>query len=71
MSDLTHEEMMEIAKQREAANQGMNFTKRQIALLTAAINVFYVEVSETASQEFKEELMDLVEMFDNVYKEAE
>ena len=49
----------------------MNFTKRQIALLTTAISLFYSEVSETAPQEFKEEIMDLVEMFDNAYKEAE
>ena len=49
----------------------MNFTKRQIALLTTALCLFYDEVSKTAPQEFKEEVMDLVEMFENAYKEAE
>ena len=49
----------------------MNFTKRQIVLLTTAISLFYAEVSETSSPEFKEEVMDLVEMFENAYKEAE
>ncbi len=49
----------------------MNFTKRQIARLTTALCLFYAEVSETAPQEFKEEVMDLVEMFENAYKEAE
>ena len=49
----------------------MNFTKRQIALLTTAISLLYAEVSETAPQDFKEEVMDLVEIFDNAYKEAE
>jgi hypothetical protein len=49
----------------------MNFTKRQIALLTAALCLFYDDVSKTAPPEFKEEVMDLVEMFENAYKEAE
>ena len=49
----------------------MNFTKRQLVLLTTALTLFYDEVSKTAPPEFKEEVMDLVEMFENAYKEAE
>lgn len=49
----------------------MNFTKRQIALLTTALCLFYDEVSKTAPPEFKEEVMDLVEMFESAYEESE
>ena len=67
MSDLTHEEMLEIAKQREEANQGMNFTKRQLVLLTTALTLFYDEVSKTSTPEFKAEVMEIAEMVQDAY----
>lgn len=71
MSDLTHEEMMEIAKQREEANQGMNFTKRQLVLLTTALTLFYDEISKTAPSKMKTEVMEIAQMVQDAYEELE
>ena len=62
VKEMTHEEMLEIAAQRELANQGINFTKRQLVLLTTALTLFYDEVSKTSTPEFKSEVMEIAEM---------
>ena len=62
IKEMTHEEMLEIAAQRELANQGINFTKRQLVLLTTALTLFYDEVSKTSTPEFKSEVMEIAEM---------
>ncbi len=36
----------------------MNFTKRQLVLLTTAITVFYDEVAKTSTSEMKHEIME-------------
>ena len=48
----------------------MNFTKRQIALLTIALTLFYDEVSKTSTPEFKAEVMELAQMVQDAYEEA-
>ena len=49
----------------------MNFTKRQLVLLTTALTLFYDEIAKTAKPEFKAEVMELAEMVQNAYEEAE
>ena len=49
----------------------MTFTKRQLVLLTTALTLFYDEVSKTAKPEFKEEVMEIAQMVQNAYEEAE
>jgi len=71
MTDLTHEEMLEIAKQREEANQGINFTKRQLVLLTTALTLFYDEIAKTAPAEMKTEVMELTQIVQDAYEQPE
>ena len=40
----------------------MNFTYRQLILLTTALTVFYDEVAKTSTPEMKQELMELGEI---------
>ncbi len=40
----------------------MNFTRRQLALLTTALALFYDEVSKTSTLEFKTEVLEIAEM---------
>ena len=68
VKEMTHEEMLEIAAQREKSNQGMKFTKRQLVLLTTALTLFYDEVSKTSTPEFKAEVMEIAEMVRDAYK---
>ena len=49
----------------------MNFTKRQLVLLTTALTLFYDEVSKTASPEFKAEVMEIAQMVQDAYEQAE
>ena len=49
----------------------MNFTKRQLVLLTAALTLFYDEIAKTAKPEFKVEVMEIAEMVQGAYEEAE
>ena len=49
----------------------MNFTKRQLVLLTTALTVFYDEIAKTAPAEMKTEVMEIAEMVQNAYEEAE
>ena len=49
----------------------MNFTKRQLVLLTTALTVFYDEIAKTAPAEMKTEVMEIAEMVQDAYKEAE
>ena len=37
----------------------MNFTKRQLVLLTVATTLFYDEVAKTSTPEMKQEIMEL------------
>jgi hypothetical protein len=49
----------------------MNFTKRQLVLLTTAITVFYDEVAKTSTSEMKHEIMEIGQMIQDAYEEAE
>jgi len=49
----------------------MDFTKRQLILLTTALTLFYDEVSKTAKPEFKAEVMELAQMVQDAYENAE
>jgi hypothetical protein len=49
----------------------MNFTKRQLVLLTTALTLFYDEVSKTSTPEFKVELMEIGQMIQDAYEVAE
>lgn len=49
----------------------MNFTKRQLVLLTTALTLFYDEIAKTAKSEFKAEVMEIAEMVQNAYEEEE
>ena len=49
----------------------MNFTKRQLVLLTTALTLFYDEIAKTAPAEMKTEVMEIAEMVSNAYEEAE
>lgn len=49
----------------------MDFTKRQLVLLTTALTLFYDEIAKTASPEFKTEVMEIAEMVQDAYEEAE
>ena len=49
----------------------MNFTKRQLVLLTTALTLFYDEVSKTAKPEFKAEVMEIAQMVQDAYEEVE
>jgi hypothetical protein len=49
----------------------MNFTKRQLVLLTTAITLFYDEVAKTSTPELKVELMEIGQMIQDAYEEAE
>jgi hypothetical protein len=40
----------------------MNFTKRQLVLLTTALTIFYDEIAKTSTPEMKQELMELGEI---------
>ena len=49
----------------------MNLTKRQLVLLTTALTVFYDEIAKTSTLEFKAEVMEIAEMVQDAYEEAE
>ena len=49
----------------------MNFTKRQLVLLTTALTLFYDEIAKTAPAEMKTEVVEIAEMVQNAYEEAE
>jgi transcription antitermination factor NusA-like protein len=49
----------------------MNFTKRQLVLLTTSLTLFYDEIAKTATPEFKAEVMEIAEMVQEAYEEAE
>ena len=49
----------------------MNFTKRQLVLLTTAITVFYDEVAKTSTSKMKHELMEIGQMIQDAYEVAE
>ncbi len=49
----------------------MDFTKRQLVLLTAALTLFYDEVSKTSTPKFKAEIMEIAEMVQEAYEDAE
>ena len=49
----------------------MNFTKRQLVLLTTALTLFYDDIAKTAPAEMKTEVMEIAEMVQNAYEEAE
>jgi hypothetical protein len=49
----------------------MNFTKRQLVLLTTAITVFYDEVAKTSTSEMKHEIMEIGQMIQDAYEVAE
>ena len=49
----------------------MDFTKRQLVLLTTALTLFYDEIAKTAKPEFKAEIMEIAQMVQNAYEEAE
>jgi|DEB19_MinimDraft_3_1074340.scaffolds.fasta_scaffold241099_2 hypothetical protein len=46
----------------------MNFTKRQLVLLTTALTLFYDEVSKTSTPEFKAEVMEIAQMVQDAYE---
>ena len=46
----------------------MNFTRRQLALLTTALCLFYDEVSKTSTQEFKTEVLEIAEMVQEAFE---
>jgi hypothetical protein len=49
----------------------MDFTKRQLVLLTTALTLFYDEISKTAPPEFKAEVMEIAEMVQDAYEKSE
>ena len=49
----------------------MNFTKRQLVLLTTAITLFYDEIAQTSTPELKHELMEIGQMVQDAYEVAE
>ncbi len=49
----------------------MDLTKRQLVLLATALTLFYDEIAKTAKPEFKAEVMELAEMVQDAYEEAE
>ncbi len=49
----------------------MDFTKRQLVLLTTALTLFYDEIAKTAPAEMKTEVMELAQMIQDAYEEAE
>ena len=49
----------------------MDFTKRQLVLLTTALTLFYDEIAKTASAEMKTEVMEIAQMVQDAYGEAE
>ena len=49
----------------------MNFTKRQLVLLTTALTLFYDEIAKTAKPEFKAEVMEIAEMVQDAYEKSE
>jgi hypothetical protein len=49
----------------------MNFTKRQLVLLTTALTLFYDEVAKTSTPEMKVELMEIGQMIQDAYEVAE
>jgi hypothetical protein len=49
----------------------MNFTKRQLVLLTTALTLFYDEIAKTAPAEMKTEVMEIAEMIQNAYEVVE
>ena len=49
----------------------MNFTKRQLVLLTTAITVFYDEVAKTSTSDMKHEIMEIGQMIQDAYEVAE
>jgi hypothetical protein len=49
----------------------MDFTKRQLVLLTTALTLFYDEIAKTAPSEMKVEVMELAQMIQDVYNERE
>lgn len=53
----------------------MNFTKRQLTLLQMSLTMFYDEISKDgpnkAKPEFKSEVMEIAQMIQNAYEDAE
>ena len=49
----------------------MNFTKRQLVLLTTALSLFYDEIAKTSTSEMKAEVMEIAEMVQDAYEVAE
>ena len=49
----------------------MNFTKRQLILLATALTLFYDEIAKTATLEYKAEVVEIAEMVQDAYEEAE
>ena len=49
----------------------MTFTKRQLVLLTTALTLFYDEIAKTSTPEMKAEVMEITEMVQDAYEEAE
>lgn len=49
----------------------MNFTKRQLVLLTTALTLFYDEIAKTAPAKMKTEVMEIAEMVQDAYEAAE
>jgi hypothetical protein len=49
----------------------MDFTKRQLVLLTTALTLFYDEIAKTAPSEMKLEVMELAQMIQDAYEEVE
>ena len=49
----------------------MNLTRRQLALLTIGITLFYDEASKTTTEEMKQELMELGRIIQDAAMEAQ
>lgn len=49
----------------------MNFTKRQLVLLTTALTLFYDEIAKTSTAKMKAEVMEIAEMVQDAYEGAE
>lgn len=49
----------------------MTFTKRQLVLLATSLTVFYDEIAKTAPSEMKAEVMEIAQMVQDAYEEAE
>ncbi len=49
----------------------MDFTKRQLILLTTALTLFYDEIAKTAPAEMKTEVMEIAEMVQEAYEVVE